>query len=73
MQILVRLARRSVVSPVISDEIIAILQQQYFNEGIPALLPADVNVAHKTGWIGKVYHDAPSCTHRSIPLMLWSS
>ena len=58
MQILFRLARRSVVSPVVSDEMIAILQQQHFNEGIPALLPAGVRVAHKTGWIDKVYHDA---------------
>ena len=58
MQILVRLARRSVVGPVVSDEMIAILQQQQFNEGIPAQLPAGVRVAHKTGWIDKVYHDA---------------
>ena len=57
MQILVRLARRSVVGPVVSDEMIAILQQQQFNEGIPAQLPAGVRVAHKTGWIDKVYHD----------------
>jgi beta-lactamase class A len=40
MQILVRLARRSVVSPQASDEMIAILQRQQFNEGIPAQLPA---------------------------------
>ena len=58
MQVLVRLAKRSVVSPAASDEMIAILQQQYFNEGIPAQLPAGVRVAHKTGWIDKVYHDA---------------
>ena len=25
---------------------------------IPAQLPADVRVAHKTGWTGKYYHDA---------------
>jgi len=58
MQILVRLAKRSVVSPAASDEMIAILQLQKFNEGIPAQLPAGVRVAHKTGWIDKVYHDA---------------
>ena len=58
MQVLVRLAKRSVVSPAASDEMIAILQQQYFNDGIPAQLPAGVRVAHKTGWIDKVYHDA---------------
>jgi beta-lactamase class A len=58
MQILLRLARRTVVSPAASDEMIAILRQQHFNEGIPAQLPADVSVAHKTGWLDQVYHDA---------------
>lgn len=58
MQILVRLARRAVVSPGASDDMLAILQQQHFNEGIPARLPEGVSVAHKTGSIDKVYHDA---------------
>jgi len=58
MQVLVRLGRRSVVSPPASDEMIAILLQQQFNEGIPAQLPAGVRVAHKTGWNDKLYHDA---------------
>ena len=58
MQILVRLAMRSVVSPGASDEMIAILLQQQHNEGIPARLPAVARVAHKTGWIERVYHDA---------------
>jgi beta-lactamase class A len=58
MQILVRLAKRSVVSPAASDEMIAILQQQHYNEGIPARLPKGVRVAHKTGWNDKLYHDA---------------
>jgi len=58
MQVLVRLARRQVVSPAASDEMISILRQQYFNEGIPAGLPAEVAVAHKTGWNEKLYHDA---------------
>jgi beta-lactamase class A len=58
MQILVLLARREVVSPAASEEMNAILRQQHFNEGIPALLPAGVSVAHKTGWNDKLYHDA---------------
>jgi beta-lactamase class A len=58
MQVLVRLARRGVVSPDASDEMIAILRQQQFNEGIPAQLPEGVRVAHKTGSIDKIYHDA---------------
>jgi beta-lactamase class A len=58
MQILLKLARREVVSRKDSDEMIDILAHQQFNEMIPALLPTDVRVAHKTGWTGKFYHDA---------------
>jgi beta-lactamase class A len=58
MHILVRLAERTVVSRPASDEMIAILKQQYYNEGIPAGLPAGTVVAHKTGWNDKLYHDA---------------
>ncbi len=58
MQVLLRLAKRSVVSPTASDEMIAILLQQHFNEGIPAKLPDGVGVAHKTGWNDRLYHDA---------------
>jgi beta-lactamase class A len=58
MQVLVRLAERTVVSPQASDEMIAILRQQYYNEGIPAGLPAGVPVGHKTGWNAQLYHDA---------------
>jgi beta-lactamase class A len=58
MQVLVRVAKRSVVSPAASDEMIAILGQQQFNEGIPARLPEGVIVAHKTGWNDRLYHDA---------------
>jgi len=38
-------------------EMIAILERQEFNEGIPAGLPPDVKVAHKTGWITGIRHD----------------
>jgi len=37
---------------------IAILKRQHFNEGIPAGVPAGVAVAHKTGEITKIHHDA---------------
>jgi beta-lactamase class A len=41
------------------DSMLAILGRQEFNEGIPAGVPPDTRVAHKTGWIGEVvYHDA---------------
>jgi beta-lactamase class A len=58
MQVLVRLVKRSVVSPEASDEMIAILSQQHYKEGIPARLPEGINVAHKTGWNDQLYHDA---------------
>jgi beta-lactamase class A len=57
MQILVRLAERAVVSAKASDEMLAILRGQKFNEGIPVGVPAGTPVAHKTGSFAKVYHD----------------
>lgn len=41
-----------------SAEMIALLERQEYNEGIPAALPAGTRVAHKTGSITGVYHDA---------------
>jgi len=41
-----------------SRSMIAILEKQRFNEGIPAGLPAGTRVAHKTGEITKIHHDA---------------
>lgn len=41
-----------------SQDMIAILRRQKFNEGIPAGLPAGIAVAHKTGEITKIHHDA---------------
>jgi beta-lactamase class A len=58
MRILLKLAKREVVSQQDSEEMIKILLQQKFNEMIPALLPANVRVAHKTGWNDDLYHDA---------------
>lgn len=57
MQILTRLAKRDVVSQDASESMITIMKQQHYNEGIPALLPIEVSIAHKTGWNGKLYHD----------------
>ena len=37
---------------------IEILKRQKFNDGIPAGLPAGIAVAHKTGTITKIHHDA---------------
>ena len=58
MIILRRIAERRAVSQKASDEMIKIMLDQKFNEGIPAGLPAGVRVSHKTGSITKVNHDA---------------
>ncbi len=41
-----------------SRQMIEILEHQQFNEGIPAGLPPGIRVAHKTGEITKIHHDA---------------
>jgi beta-lactamase class A len=41
-----------------SRAMIAVLEKQAFNEGIPAGLPQGTRVAHKTGEIKKIHHDA---------------
>lgn len=58
MQILTKLALHQVVSQDASEAMIGIMKQQHYNEGIPASLPANVTIAHKTGWNGCIYHDA---------------
>jgi len=37
---------------------VEILTRQKFNEGIPAGLPSGTRVAHKTGELAKLHHDA---------------
>jgi beta-lactamase class A len=58
MIILRRIAERRAISEKASDEMIKIMLDQKFNEGIPAGLPKDVRVSHKTGSITKINHDA---------------
>ena len=41
-----------------SEEMIGILAAQHFNESIPAGLPDGTRVAHKTGQITEIHHDA---------------
>jgi len=41
-----------------SRQMVAILERQKFNEAIPAGLPPGLPVAHKTGDITKIHHDA---------------
>lgn len=67
MLVLRRIAERRAVSSKASALMIDILRDQEFNEGIPAGLPADVLVAHKTGSITKHYHDAAIVYPRERP------
>jgi beta-lactamase class A len=41
-----------------SRQMIEILERQKFNEGIPAGVPTSIRVAHKTGELTKIHHDA---------------
>jgi len=52
------LADGTAVNAESSHAMIAILQRQKFNEGIPSGLPPGISVAHKTGEITKIHHDA---------------
>ena len=52
------LGERRVISPAASDAMIGILLAQEFNDGLPAGLPPGTRVAHKTGSITKIAHDA---------------
>jgi beta-lactamase class A len=56
-QMMKLIAEGKVVSRKICDEMIEVMFGQEFNESIPALLPANVKVAHKTGWTGEFFHD----------------
>lgn len=58
MVIYEKLAKGEVVNKAASDAMIATLFDQKFNEIIPAELPEEVKVAHKTGVITGVHHDS---------------
>lgn len=52
------IGKEEAVSQQASQEMIDILLDQQFNDIIPAKLPDEVKVAHKTGWITGVHHDS---------------
>lgn len=58
MILLRRIGENRAVSKKASAEMLKVLLDQKFSEGIPAGLPAAARVAHKTGSITKHYHDA---------------
>ena len=58
LRILVMLSAGKAFSPALSRRMMDILHGQEFNQGIPARLPKAARVAHKTGEISTVAHDA---------------
>jgi beta-lactamase class A len=53
-----KIARGEAIDKSSSDEMAAVLKRQKFNDRIPAGVPPGTPVAHKTGEITKVQHDA---------------
>ena len=53
-----RIAHGKAVDPSVDAEMIEMLKRQKFNDAIPAGLPAGTAVAHKTGNITRIHHDA---------------
>ena len=74
MVILRRIAEGKSGTRADSAEMARILEGQEFNEGIPAGLPPGVRVAHKTGWITGIYHDAaivyPAARHPYVIVVM---
>lgn len=64
------LVRGEVVSPAASEEMLAIMKRQAYTERIPALLPPETPVAHKTGTITGVVHDVGVIFAPAGPLAL---
>ena len=58
MVLLEKLGRNEAVNPKADAEMIAVLKRQTFNTAIPAGLPVGTPVAHKTGNITRIHHDA---------------
>lgn len=58
VQLLRLIAEERAFSPELSREMLGILHAQEFRNGIPARLPPAVRVAHKTGDISTIAHDA---------------
>lgn len=58
MLIFNEMAKGTMVDKKSSEAMVNILLDQAFNDKIPAQLPGNVKVAHKTGWIKGINHDA---------------
>jgi beta-lactamase class A len=64
------LAKRELISPAASDRMLARLGRQQISDRLPAQLPADVVVAHKTGNLPGITHDAGIIFTRTGPLVV---
>ena len=58
MLIMKAIATHTAGTPEDCAAMIAMLKEQQFNDVIPRYLPEDVDVAHKTGFISGIHHDA---------------
>jgi beta-lactamase class A len=58
LRLMEAIARGRAVDPDASRQMIEILERQSFNDDIPAGLPPGTRVAHKTGEITRIQHDA---------------
>ncbi len=67
--LLARIAKGRAVDSRSSAQMVAILKRQTFNEAIPAGLPPGTPMAHKTGEITKIHHDA-AIVYASRPFVL---
>jgi beta-lactamase class A len=61
------LAKRQLISAAASDRMLARLERQQINDRLPAQLPPGVVVAHKTGNLASVTHDAGIIFTKSGP------
>jgi beta-lactamase class A len=66
-QLLAAIADGRAASPPSCGEMLKILLEQRFRRGIPAGLPRGTRVAHKTGWLTSVNHDAAIVYVRNRP------
>jgi beta-lactamase class A len=72
-----RLAQRRLVSPAASDRMIARLERTAHHDRLPAQLPEGVRVAHKTGDLDGIFHDAgivfTTAGPRVVVVMTWDA
>lgn len=58
MELMAAIAARRAASPASCDAMIEVLRGQEFDDLIPQGLPPGTDIAHKTGWITAIHHDA---------------